>query len=71
MHIEISGNYPERMKMDWGQNNIQLWSWIMIEARFNAVYKDNIAYRNLNVSPWNQGKSSGQTEMARLNYLTF
>ena len=44
MLLEISGEItPERMK-GWSQskNNIQLWMWLVIEARSDAV-KSNIA----------------------------
>ena len=44
MPLEISGEItPERMK-EWSQskNNTQLWMWLVIEARFDAV-KSNIA----------------------------
>ena len=44
MLLEISGEItPERMK-GWSQskNNTQLWMWLVIEARFDAV-KSNIA----------------------------
>ena len=44
MLLEISGEItPERMK-GWSQskNNTQLWMWLVIEARSDAV-KSNIA----------------------------
>ena len=44
MLLEVSGEItPERMK-GWGQskNNTQLWMWLVIEARSDAV-KSNIA----------------------------
>ena len=44
MLLERSGEItPERMKR-WSQskNNTQLWIWLMIEAKFDAV-KSNIA----------------------------
>ena len=45
MLLEISGEItPERMK-GWSQskNNTQVWMWLMIEARSDAI-KNNIAY---------------------------
>ena len=53
MLLEISGEItPERMK-GWSQskNNIQLWMWLVIEARSDAV-KSNIAYEPGKSGPW-------------------
>ena len=69
MLLEISGEItPERMK-GWSQskNNTQLWMWLMIEARSDAV-KSNIAIRTWNVRSMNQGKLEVvKQEMARVN----
>ena len=53
MLLEISGEItPERMK-GWSQsnNNTQLWMWLVIEARSNAI-KSNIAYEPGMLGPW-------------------
>ena len=43
-YLEISGEItPERMKLrNQSKNNTQLWMWLVIEARYDAV-KSNIA----------------------------
>ena len=69
MLLEISGEItPERMK-GWSQskNNTQLWIWLVIEARSDAV-KSNIALGTWNVRSMNQGKLEVvKQEMARVN----
>ena len=53
MLLEISGEInPERMK-EWSQskNNTQLWIWLVIEARSDAV-KSNIAWEPGMSGPW-------------------
>ena len=53
--LEISGEItPERMKI-WTQSksNTQLWMWLVIEAKSNAV-KSNIAQEPGMLGPWNK-----------------
>ena len=70
MLLEISGEItPERMK-GWSQskNNTQLWMGLVIEARFNAVKKEQYCIGTWNVRSMNQGKLEvDKQEMARVN----
>ena len=69
MLLEISGEItPERMK-GWRQskNNTELWMWLLIQARSDAV-KSNHCIGTWNVRSRNQGKLEVvQQEMARMN----
>ena len=52
---------PERMKgLNQSKNNTQLWMWLVIEARSDAV-KSNIAQEPGMLGPWVKVIGSGQT----------
>ena len=66
--LEISGEItPERLKrQSQSKNNTQLWMFLVIEARSDAVRA--ILHRNWNVRSRNQGKlKMVKQEMARVN----
>ena len=71
MLLEISGEItPERMK-GWsqGKNNTQLWMWLVIEARSDAVQSNLECFIGTwNVRSRNQGNLEVvKQEMARVN----
>ena len=53
MLLEISGEIiPEKMKrQSQSENNIQLWMWLVIEVKSDAV-KNNIVYELGMLGPW-------------------
>ena len=59
---------PERMKgRSQSKNKTQVWMWLVIEARSNAI-KSNIQRNLVLVRPINQGKLEVvKQEMARVN----
>ena len=68
MLLEISGEItPERLKgQNQSKNNTQLWTGLMIEARFAAIRV--ICIGTWNVRSMNQGKLEVvKEEMARVN----
>ena len=68
MLLEISEEItPERIKrQSQSKNNTQLWMWLVIEARSNAV-KNNIAIGTWNVRSTNEDKLEAIKQMARVN----
>ena len=53
MLLEISGEITPERKKGWSKskNNTQLWMWLLIKAKSNAV-KSNIAYEPGMLGPW-------------------
>ena len=67
MLLEKSGEItPERMKR-WSQskNNTQLWMWLVMEVKSNAV--EQYCIGTWNVRSMNQGKWKWSNRMARVN----
>ena len=68
MLLDISGEITPERKKGWSQskNNIQLWMWLVIEARFDALRA--ILHRNLECQVHDSRKLEVvKQEMARVN----
>ena len=69
MLLEISGDITSERMTRWSQsnNNIQLWKWLVIEARSRCC-KEQYCIGTLNIRSMNQGKLElVKQEMARVN----